>query len=118
MRKSIDQRRSSSVRERQGGGGAQRPPRVRPEVPVETDERVFLNRQDAKREEADRRTDKEPEPVQRPSNSSTHTALVTQMDKHKGDRRLVRRDRCVHLFPVSPPSPCALSWRVFKTYTL
>lgn len=79
---------------------------------------MFVNRQVVKREGADRGTDKQPQPVQRPSNSNTHAALVTQMDKHKGDRRLVRRDSCIHLFPVSPRSPCADSWRVFKTYTL
>lgn len=92
--------------------------RVQPEVPAEPDERMLINRQVVKREEADRRTDKQTPSVQRPSNSNTHMALYTQMDKHKGDRRLVRGDGSIRLFAVSPRSVCSVSWRVFKTYTL
>lgn len=57
--------------------------RVQLEVPAEPDERMLINRQVVKREEADRRTDKQTPSVQRPSNSNTHMALYTQMDKHK-----------------------------------
>lgn len=67
---------------------------------------MLINRQVVKRVEADRRTDKQTPSVQRPSNSNTHMALYTQMDKHKGDRRLVRGDGSIRLFVVSLRSVC------------